>query len=169
MRFAILGLAATLSCSNVVLLPNRLSKLACSVRTVAANQILCDGAIVAKVGCEAPGRLGCKALVIDYSGGGRTVLYQAGDFDLDKPEKYLPVRDGSFLEWALYPTLAPDGSKVWFKEQTPFSMTWREYDIAEGWLRDISEARLWEKVHFEYRDRDIPLAGPSKPAVQTAP
>lgn len=46
-----------------------------------------------------------------------------------------------------------------FKEYKPAGGSWREYDLAAGRLRDIDESRLWEQLHFEYRDRDIPISG----------
>jgi hypothetical protein len=158
MRFVLLALVATASCSLPDLLPNKLSHQTCAARTVSGSQILCDGSAVAEVRCDGRVLVGCKALFIAYPGGERTVLYQAANFDIDKPDKYYAHNKADYFEGALYPSLAPDGSKVWFKRTSFGSSTWREYDIARGEIRDIGEDRLWEKIHFEYRDKDIAIA-----------
>lgn len=156
MRVAPLALAASLSCAGSVFLPNPAAKLTCSTRIAAANEILCDGTVVAVVKCAGEGRA-CRGLWIEYPHGGRTVLYQAPNFDLDKPQSYYISSKASFFEWAFYPTLAPDGSKVWFHEGSLTGPTWRQYDLERQELRDIDGQRLWEEIHFAYRDRDIPL------------
>jgi hypothetical protein len=158
MRVASLLVAASISCAGSVFLPNRAAKLTCSTRTAAANEILCDGAVVAVVKCAGGEGRACRALWIESPDGGRTVLYQAPNFDLDK-ERYFISSKASFFEWAFYPTLAPDGSKVWFKEGSLTGWTWRQYDLERQELSDIDEQRLWEAIHFAYRDRDIPLWG----------
>src|SRR5579859_3173023 len=157
MRLAPLAFAASLSCAGSTFLPNPAAKLTCSTRAAAGNQVLCDGAVVAVVKCAGGGQIGCKGLWIEYPDGGRTLLYQAAGFDLDKPESYRDHNKADYFNWALYPTLAPDGSKVWFKEGSITGRTWRQYDLERQDLRDIDEQRLWEEIHFAYRDRDIPL------------
>jgi hypothetical protein len=155
-RIAALGLC--LGCTSITWVHNRVNAK-CGERAFDGAALSCDGAMVAELRCLATRGGVCKSLVIDYPGGARTVLWTAeARFDPQHPEAFQPG-DGSFAAFIDDVSVAPDGSRLWFRHRSSIfsSITWHTYDLNQGMLREVDAAAVWEEIHYKYRDRDVPL------------
>lgn len=141
--------------------PPETSWNACAKRAVAGNRVTCDGAVLAEVLCLGQYRPNyegaCRGLVVNYADGAEAVLYRAPGFDVHSSEVQPILNKAGYFNWAIDPSIAPDGSTIWFRNRSLFGSQWQSYDVATGRLRDVDATDVWEAIQFKYGSQVLPL------------